>query len=184
RNFRDWLGFTRKDLRFVGASLEHGEATRSYEEFFVGDIETTRPRFSLTPKFAIASQFIEHMRDPKGFLVWLHGLLPTGGAVYIDWPAQHTTRLPSCLELARHGYSAFTLNFHDDDTHTRAYGSDELIAMLTEAGFRIRAGGLISQPYLAESLKHHGIAKKDKYVLTMALWLKTRFVAHLSAEKT
>jgi SAM-dependent methyltransferase len=183
RSFRDWLGFRRRDLRFVGASLDHGEKTRTYEEFFLGDIEATKPRFKLQPQFGIASQFIEHMRDPAGFLAWLHSVMPPGGMVFLDWPAPHTVRLPSCNMLAEHGYSAFTLNFFDDTTHTRAYSTSEMAGMLQDAGFRIRAGGLISQPYLAESLKHHGIAKKDKYILTMALWLKTRFVAHLMAEK-
>jgi hypothetical protein len=182
RGFRDWLGFTRLDLCFVGASLDHGEKTRSYEEFFLGDIEVAKPQFIRRPQFGIASQFMEHMRDPSAFLVWLHSILPSGGQVFLDWPAPHTIHLPSCNKLMEHGYSAFTLNFFDDHTHTRAYSSDEMRQMLENAGFRVRSGGLISQPYLAESLKHYGIAKKDKYILTMALWLKTRFVTYLIAE--
>lgn len=183
RGFREWPAFKRRDLAFVGASLGHGERTREYEEFFIGDIEAEKPRFQRTPNAAIASQFVEHLKDPPGFLRWLHGMMAPGARVYFDWPAPHTQQLPSCNDINAKGYNSFTINFFDDHTHTRTHSITDMAAMLRAAGFRARGGGLVSQPYLAESLKHHGLAQKSAYLITVALWMKTRFVAWIEAER-
>ncbi len=183
RGFREWGGFTRMDLAFVGASLEHGEHTHDYEEFFAGDIEAAKPQFQRRPDAAIASQFIEHLKDPQDFLGWLHGAMAPGARVYFDWPAPHTLRLPRCNEVNAHGYNSFTINFHDDYTHTRTHSIAQMAAMLRDAGFRPRGGGLVHQPFLAESLKHHGLAQKNAYLLTVAIWMKTRFAAWIEAER-
>jgi hypothetical protein len=183
RHFRSWLGFMRPDLQFVGASLQHAGATRDYEEFFVGNIEIEKPSFKLVPRHAIAAQFLEHISDPGSLIKWLASVIPVGGSVHIDWPARHTRHLPSRQEFLNRGFDMSVLKFEDDGTHKFAFGASELSSILTANGFRIRSGGLHDLPYLADCLKHHGLERKDAYLLTMALWLKTRFVAYLVAER-
>jgi hypothetical protein len=183
RNFREWLGFPRRDLRFVGVSLEHGAHTRAYEEFFVGDVEAQKPRFGLTPNAVIAGQFIEHTREPRAIADWLAGLLAPGSLLHFDWPSPHAAKLPARAGILAAGYDVSTLNFFDDATHVRTFSIPEMAAILGAAGFAPREAGIPRLPYLSNQLKHHGIARRDQYLLTMALWLRTGFVSYLQAER-
>ncbi len=182
RMFREWIAFPRADIVFVGASLEHGSNTRAYDEFIVGDIEQIELQFEQhRPTAAFMSHFVEHLKDPAGFLERLAKLLPQGASLYVEWPSPHSTRLPSRKIAGEAGFDMMTLNFFDDSTHVRAYSIEEVCGFLQTGGFQTISSGTISMPYLADQLKHHGIAKPDKYLLTVATWLKTRFASYVQA---
>ncbi len=183
RSFREWLGFERRDLKFVGVSLSHGKHTDSYEEFHVNDFETDPPRFSLQPTDVVAAQFLEHIERPRAFLEWVAGLLPKGGSAFIDWPSSHTVNLPKRDIIRSAGFDITTLNFFDDATHRQAYTISEIIDLAVSSGFAPRACGQLDLPYIAESLKFHGIRLRDQYLLSMAVWLRTRFVSYVCLEK-
>jgi len=184
RGFREWLGFKRMDLKFIGISLDHGQYTGTYEEFHICDLSHTTPKFELKPTDAVLAQFIEHVEDPKIFLKKLAEILPTGGTAFVDWPGSHTQNLPTCVDIRSQGFDITTLNFFDDSTHKKAYTLEEMSDYATVAGFEITASGYVDMPYLANSLKHHGIESKDQYLLSMAVWLKTNFVSYLRLVKS
>jgi 2-polyprenyl-3-methyl-5-hydroxy-6-metoxy-1,4-benzoquinol methylase len=183
RGFREWLGFKRLDLKFIGISLDHGEHTETYEEFHICDLSQESPKFELKPSDAVLAQFIEHVQDPGIFLKKLADVLPVGGTAFVDWPAAHTINLPKCADIRSHGFNITTLNFFDDSTHLKAYTIEEMSDYAAAAGFEVTAAGYVDMPYLANSLKYHGIKNQDQYLLSMAVWLKTNFVCYLRLEK-
>ena len=182
RMFREWIALPRPDIVFVGASLAHGENTRAYDEFLIGDLEEMDLVFeSHRPTAAFMSHFIEHLKDPAGFLRKLAAVLPQGSDIYIEWPSPHSALLPSRSVALEAGFDMSTLNFYDDCTHTRAYAIDEICGYLVDGGFQPIASGMIAMPYLADQLKHHGIATRNQYYLTVAAWLKTMFASYVNA---
>ncbi len=181
--FKDWLGFKRQDLRFVGASLAHGEHTHKYDEFFVGNLDQKKPVFDIPPQYALASQLIEHVGKPDELFSWIGELLPRAGRFYLDWPSAHTVDLPKRKLFFDAGFNVTTLNFFDDGTHLTAYPIPDIANRLEDCGFRIQAAGYIEMPFIAESLKHNGILENNSYFMSMALWLRTRFTSYVVAEK-
>ena len=182
RMFREWIAFPRPDIAFVGASLSHGENTRAYDEFLIGDLEEMDLVFEgRRPTAAFMSHFIEHLKDPAAFLRKLAAVLPEGSNIYIEWPSPHSTLLPSRAVATAAGFDMSTLNFFDDSTHTRAYQISEICGYLRDGGFQPIASGMIAMPYLADQLKHHGIANRNKYYLTIGVWLKTMFASYVNA---
>ena len=183
RGFREWLGFKRLDLKFVGISLDHGEHTRDYEEFHICNLSNETPEFKLRPKDAVLAQFIEHVEDPSVFLKKLANILPAEGSVFIDWPGAHTVNLPKCNDIKNSGYDITTLNFYDDSTHKKAYTIEQMSEYAISAGFKVTSAGYVDMSYLANSLKHHGVLNRDHYLLSMSVWLKTNFISYIKLVK-
>lgn len=182
-NFREWLLYKRRDIQFCGLSLEACDRSADYEEFHTLDLEQEKPTLRLSPNAAVASQFIEHIEDKDGVIKWLASVLPSGSLIYFDWPSPHTVDLPSRASLLEKGYDVTTVNFFDDSTHRQPVNPAAFVELLKRNGFQIRSQGIMDFPYLAENLKHHGIKKRDHYMLSMAIWLKTGFVTYLTARK-
>jgi 2-polyprenyl-3-methyl-5-hydroxy-6-metoxy-1,4-benzoquinol methylase len=88
----------------------------------------------------IMSHIIEHLKN--GDLV-IPGLLPKlkkGGYIYIEYPGQHSTKLPSMKR---------TLNFYDDPTHVRIYSVKEIEDILEANNCEIiRSGPRRYWPYI------------------------------------
>ena len=82
---------------------------------------------------------------------------------------------------AEAGFDMSTLNFYDDCTHTRAYEIAEICGYLRDGGFQPISSGMITMPYLADQLKHHGIANRNQYYLAIAAWMKTMFASYVNA---
>lgn len=184
RGMRDWILFTCRDLKFIGLSLEHGEQTENYEEFYIGDVEEKKPTFShLKPTHAVLAHFIEHMRDPGAILTWLASNLPRGGQILIEWPSWHSQFLPSMSDIRARGYPVVTINFFDDRTHVKPLAISTVCKLLTESGFRVRAAGFVDMPYIAESLMNVGVSEQSTYFMTIALWLRTRFSSYVVADR-
>ena len=183
RGFRQWLGFLRMDLKFIGLSLEHGEHTRDYEEFHLVNLDQEKPALTLQPTNVVAAQVIEHIEDPQQFLHWMYSVLPPGGSAFVDWPSWHTGELPRRDDLKAAGYEVTTINFFDDSTHQKLINTEELIQKARQAGFLVTNTGCVDMPYLAESLKHHGLKNNDSYLLSMAIWLKVNFISYITLKK-
>jgi len=71
---------------------------------------------------------IEHLYNGDEVIKGLLPKLKSGGYIYLEYPGQKSTRLPSM-----HG----SLNFKDDPTHVRVYSFRELSALLEANGFRV-----------------------------------------------
>lgn len=78
------------------------------------------------------SHIIEHLPNGEEVLAHLAPKLKSGGYLYIEYPGEKSTRLPS-----RPG----TLNFHDDPTHQRVYSVGLISRTLEEQGFEILDSG-------------------------------------------
>lgn len=76
---------------------------------------------------------IEHLHNGDQVIQALLPKLKSGGYLYIEYPGQKSTTLPSM-----HG----TLNFYDDKTHVRVYCVQELQALLEASGCTMLKGGI------------------------------------------
>jgi ubiquinone/menaquinone biosynthesis C-methylase UbiE len=71
--------------------------------------------------FISMNHIIEHLKFGDQAIRLLTGKLKPGGYIYIEYPGQKSTKLPSM-----HG----TLNFYDDPTHVRIYSVQEIVEIL------------------------------------------------------
>ena len=109
--------------------------------------------------------------------------LSKGGRMYVEWPSPHSRLLPKLAEIQAHGYPISTLNFYDDAAHQSTYSIDWMLKHTQRLGFRCEQRGELSLPFLAEQLRDHGVRSKDSFLLSSALWLRTRYVSFASFEK-
>ena len=76
---------------------------------------------------------IEHLFNGDEVIKGLLPKLKSGGYIYLEYPGEKSTRLPSMQG---------SLNFNDDPTHVRVYSVKELTALLEANGCKILKGGL------------------------------------------
>jgi SAM-dependent methyltransferase len=79
------------------------------------------------------AHIIEHLHNGDIVLELLSKKLKKGGHIYIEYPGQKSTKLPSMNG---------TLNFYDDKTHVRIYSYQELTALLETNGFTVLSSGM------------------------------------------
>lgn len=131
----------------------HGiDITRNYENdendfkamsgFY--EMDLTRLDFSSIPDnyfdVIMMSHIIEHLSNGDQVIQGLLPKLKSGGYIYIEYPAERSTRLPSMKR---------TLNFYDDPTHVRIYSVPEVAGILEKSGFSvIRKGTRRYWPYI------------------------------------
>lgn len=83
---------------------------------------------------------IEHLKNGDEVIEALISKLKTGGYIFIEYPGQKSTGLPSMYG---------TLNFYDDKTHVRLYSHPEISSLLKQNGFMIlKAGTRRHWPYI------------------------------------
>jgi SAM-dependent methyltransferase len=80
----------------------------------------------------LMAHIIEHLHNGDEVLRKIAPKLKKNGVIYIEYPGQKSTTLPS-----RKG----TLNFYDDDTHVRVYSVPEVSEVLSDSGFEVLSGG-------------------------------------------
>jgi hypothetical protein len=76
---------------------------------------------------------IEHLYNGDEVITKLLPKLKSGGFLYIEYPGEKSTRLPSM-----HG----TLNFKDDPTHVRVYSVKELSQLFNNNNCTVVKGGM------------------------------------------
>ena len=76
---------------------------------------------------------IEHLYNGDEVIKGLLPKLKRGGYIYLEYPGEKSTRLPSM-----HG----TLNFKDDATHVRIYSVKELSALVEANGCKVLKAGV------------------------------------------
>ena len=104
------------------------------EQFY--EMDLTRLKFDVIPDHAFdfirMTHIIEHLHNGDEVIRKLIPKLKTGGYIYIEYPGQKSTRLPSMYG---------TLNFYDDPTHVRIFSTKELVPLLKSCGMiTIRSG--------------------------------------------
>lgn len=112
------------------------------------EMDLTKLDFSSIPEnyfdFIMMSHIIEHLHNGDKVIECLIPKLKSGGYIYIEYPGETSTRLPSMNG---------TLNFYDDDTHVRVYSVMEIEDVLKK-DFEIISSGkrrnllfLIAMPF-------------------------------------
>ncbi len=76
---------------------------------------------------------IEHLYNGDEVIKGLLPKLKSGGYIYLEYPGEKSTRLPSMQG---------SLNFKDDPTHVRVYSVKELTVLLEANGCKVLKGGL------------------------------------------
>jgi SAM-dependent methyltransferase len=124
----------------------------------------------------LMAHIIEHLHNGDKVLEHLAPKLKSGGVIYIEYPGQKSTTLPS-----RKG----TLNFHDDDTHVRVYSVPEVSQVLEGVGFKINSGGLRRsyRNILMMPIKFIHNKIKYGYIMASVYWDWYGFAEYVWAEK-
>lgn len=89
--------------------------------------------------FIMMAHIIEHLHNGDEVIRKLIPKLKSGGLIYIEYPGEKSTRLPSMEG---------TLNFYDDNTHVRVYSVKEITAVLGNKMTVIRSGIRRNIPFL------------------------------------
>ncbi|MEI6089581.1 MAG: methyltransferase domain-containing protein [bacterium] len=76
----------------------------------------------------LMTHIIEHLYNGELVVDALLNKVKTNGFIYLEYPSQKSTRLPS---------KKGTLNFYDDDTHVRLYNINVLIDIIKSNGFTV-----------------------------------------------
>ena len=84
-------------------------------------------------------QLVEHLRDLGNLFKEAARLLKPGGRIFLETPHPKTLALPSLKGAAA---GSFTMNFHDDPTHTQLVSTDALAERARAVGLKPVASGI------------------------------------------
>jgi ubiquinone/menaquinone biosynthesis C-methylase UbiE len=124
----------------------------------------------------IMSHIIEHLYNGDLVIEGLVKKLKKGGKIYIEYPGEKSTKLPSMKR---------TLNFYDDPTHVRIYSVPEINNVLVNNNFNVLKKGtrrywpyIILLPFtiVTEFIKY-------KFIPGGVFWDLMGFAEYLYAEK-
>lgn len=108
---------------------------RQMDAFY--EMDLTKLDFSSIPKnyfdALLMVHVIEHLFNGDEVIKGLLPKLKSGGYIYLEYPGEKSTRLPSMPG---------TLNFKDDETHVRIYSVKELSVLLEANGCKVLKGGI------------------------------------------
>jgi len=124
----------------------------------------------------VMSHIIEHLHNGDKVIERILTKLKAGGLIYVEYPSQKSTRLPSMEE---------TLNFYDDPTHCRIYTLTEIFTLLESNSMKVLEGGtrrqwinifLMPVKILRDLIKKH-------YISGGTFWDITGFAEYAVARK-
>ncbi len=133
------------NCEYHGVDMERGynnsEADFNQMHAFY-EMDLTKLNFSAIPdNYFDAIQIahvIEHLYNGDEVIRGLLPKLKSGGYIYLEYPGEKSTRLPSMPG---------SLNFKDDPTHVRVYSVKELKALLESNSCTVLKGGLRRNPW-------------------------------------
>ena|SRR5689334_9725508 len=100
------------------------------------EMDVTLLQFNIIPDdhfdFIRMTHVIEHLNNGDEVIKNLLPKLKNGGFIYIEYPGQRSTKLPSMNG---------TMNFYDDPTHVRIYSVKELTRLLKNNNCSILSSG-------------------------------------------
>ena len=106
------------------------------------EMDLTKLQFSSIPDryFDVVNlvHVIEHLYNGDEVIVGLLPKLKSGGFMYLEYPGDKSTRLPSMPG---------TLNFKDDPTHVRVYSVKELSKLFEENNCEVLKSGTRRNPW-------------------------------------
>ena len=119
---------------------------------------------------------IEHLFNGDKVIENLIAKLKPGGFMYIEYPGNKSTKLPSMNG---------TLNFYDDDTHVRIYSVKELTELFSKHGCLILKSGLRRNIYfvIATPFRIVGHWIKGKKLIGNIFWDLFGFAEYVYVKK-
>jgi len=131
----------RPDLRLFAADIAGTpENYPSKCEFHRANFEQEKLRWPDKSMDAITCmQLVEHLNDPALLLQEAARLLKPGGRIFFETPHPKTLVLSSPPNRAA---GTFTVNFHDDLTHTRVIPMGALASLARRAGLAVETTGI------------------------------------------
>lgn len=112
-----------------------GDDFKQMDAFY--EMDLTKLDFSSIPDnyfdALLMVHVIEHLYNGDEVIKGLLPKLKSGGYIYLEYPGEKSTRLPSMPG---------TLNFKDDITHVRVYSVKELSALLQANRCKVLKGGI------------------------------------------
>lgn len=111
------------------------EDIQNMDQFF--EMDLTKLNFEAIPNntydLIVMSHIIEHLHNGDKVIAGLLPKLKSGGVIYIEFPSEKSTKLPSMPE---------TLNFYDDPTHVRIFTRKEITELLSTNGLEVIEQGI------------------------------------------
>lgn len=154
------------------------EDIKALKRFF--EMDLTKLEFDEIPDdhydYINMAHIIEHLHNGDVVVEKLSKKLKKGGYIYIEYPGQKSTTLPSMYG---------TLNFKDDPTHVRVYSVAELSSLLGKLGFEVISGGMRRSWYyiLLMPFTSLGYIVKGRKVPAAVLWDLMGFAEYVFAWK-
>ena len=115
---------------------EPAEVARGvYDEVLVGDALEQVPDASGPFDTILCYDVLEHLYDPLSLLRALRDVAAPGGRLHVSIPnASHVSLLRDLILKGTFGYQPFG---HRDATHIRWFTRRDIVALITEAGWRV-----------------------------------------------
>ena len=119
---------------------------------------------------------IEHLHNGDQVIQKLLSKLKKGGYIYIEYPGQKSTTLPSMEG---------TLNFHDDPTHVRIYSVPEVNTIMQKNGFKVLKSGTRRSPVFLMAMPFQVISSlvRGKKLRGNMFWDLLGFAEFVLAQK-
>jgi len=144
------------------------------------EMDLTKLKFDDIPDnffdFIMMAHVIEHLHNGDEVLTLLSKKLKKGAYIYIEYPGQKSTKLPSMYG---------TLNFHDDSTHVRIYSVKELSTLMNKIGFKVESSGMRRSWFyiLAIPVRVLSSVLRGKKVTGNTFWDLLGFAEYVFAKK-
>ncbi len=169
-------------IRYFGLDREDynidDRDTGLMEKYYRVDIE--RDDLSAIPDRSfdviVLNHVIEHLQKGEQVVERLLNKLADGGYMYIEFPSEHSVRLP---------HMKGTLNFYDDETHVRLYKLGDLKGLLLKNNMKIIKAGIRSslKGILLTPLNVLHALIKYRHVEGGDVWDITGFASFILAQK-
>jgi SAM-dependent methyltransferase len=131
----------RPDLRFHSTDIVGTpERYPGGCKFFRGDIQADRLPWPDNSLDAVTCmQLVEHLTSHQHLLSEIHRLLKPGGLAFFETPHPKTLAMSSAPDKST---GTYTMNFHDDLTHTRVVPVGALAQRARAAGLEVERTGI------------------------------------------
>jgi ubiquinone/menaquinone biosynthesis C-methylase UbiE len=119
---------------------------------------------------------IEHLHNGDEVLQHLLPKLKKGGYIYVEYPGEKSTRLPSMYG---------SLNFKDDPTHVRVYSVKEISTLFQQSNLTVLRGGIRRNGWniIAMPLRILGSWLRGKRLQGNIFWDLLGFAEYVYAQK-
>jgi SAM-dependent methyltransferase len=173
----------RPDLALHVFDREKGEFFDLCAGYRLGDLEGgALPYASGAFDAVMLSHVIEYLSPREAVVRALATTLKPGGLIYVETANPDAVALPTGEEFRAAGFPVGVVNYFDDPSARQPLSNGQLRTLLQSAGFEIREGGDIANPYLANLLCAAGRAAQDGTVCTFGLALRARRAHYVVAE--